>query len=348
MRVIVVGRHHVDSFASEICDGLRGLGVQHRPFEVGPRMFENHGPVSRFAKRVTSVWRSITEKADLLRRGPRLLRTVLDFDADLVLVAHDWLLPAHVADLKRSSRAAVCLWYPDAVSNFGRAFFLNAPYDALFFKDPFVATGIREKLGKPSYYLPECALPQPAPEPDEPDASLACDVTIAGNLYSYRQAFFAQLANYDVRIWGNPPPFWMQMGAVGRMVQNRYLTGVALGRAYRSAKVVVNSLFVSEVWGVNARAFSVCAHGAFQMIDHRPALAQLFRDGEEVVTFGGIEDLRAKLDFYLQRAEDRARIALAGRARVLRDHTYERRLALLMDTVRGTGGGFPLPDSERP
>lgn len=56
-------------------------------------------------------------------------------------------------------------------------------------------------------------------------------------------------------------------------------------RAFRGAKVVVKNLHYGEVLGVNARTFEAAGAGAFQMVDWRPGLGQLFEDGKELIAF---------------------------------------------------------------
>jgi spore maturation protein CgeB len=106
---------------------------------------------------------------------------------------------------------------------------------------------------------------------------------------------------------------------------------------------VLNTLHPSEIWGLNARAFEAAGVGAFQMVDWRPGLEQLFEDGREIVTFRGIADLRERLTHYLADPDGRLSIARNGRDRAAADHTYALRLRLLMETVYGPGDGYPLP-----
>jgi spore maturation protein CgeB len=68
------------------------------------------------------------------------------------------------------------------------------------------------------------------------------------------------------------------------------------------------------------------ACGGFQLVDRRKGLDRFFRIGEEVECFGSLAELRGKIARYLADPEERAAIAERGRRRVLRDHTYERRM----------------------
>jgi spore maturation protein CgeB len=51
----------------------------------------------------------------------------------------------------------------------------------------------------------------------------------------------------------------------------------------------------------------------------------LFEPEKEVVTFRSVEECADKIRFYLANEAARRRIAAAGQARCLRDHSYEQR-----------------------
>lgn len=59
-----------------------------------------------------------------------------------------------------------------------------------------------------------------------------------------------------------------------------------------------------------------------------------------------MDDLRDKLDYYLEHDSERAKIAERGRERALLDHSFERRLKLLIDTVLGDANGYPMAEFE--
>jgi spore maturation protein CgeB len=116
-------------------------------------------------------------------------------------------------------------------------------------------------------------------------------------------------------------------------------------RAFRGAKIVVNNLMYGEIWGVNARCFEAAGAGAFQMLDWRLGLGQLFDDGTELVSFSNVEDLLRKVEYWLPREAERRCIAQAGMKRAHSEHTYACRLHLLIDTVMGRQSGYLLPNA---
>jgi spore maturation protein CgeB len=79
--------------------------------------------------------------------------------------------------------------------------------------------------------------------------------------------------------------------------------------------------------------FDIAATGGFQLVDRRSLLEELFEEGKELVVYDDIEDLRNKIEYYRQHPGEREEIASAGHRRVMRDHTYARRMEQLLAEV---------------
>ena len=348
MNLLVIGKFYTEGFALHIAETLVGIGHCVRRFEPGFRSGRIGGPFGHRMDQVRGLLHATTDSLPAVRarRMKALWRVAEQAPLDVVIVASDFLWPAEVAELKRRTGAQVAMWYPDSIANFGRAFFMNAPYDALFFKDPYIVHAMGDVLKSPVYYLPECFNPERHWLPEEAighEASYQCDITTAGSQHSWRVAFYKHLSDYDVKLWGNPAPLWMAAGPVAGMHQGRPVYNHDKVRAFRGAKIVVNNLHYSETWGVNVRCFEAAGAGAFQMMDWRPGLGHLFEDGKELMTFRSIADLKQKIDDWLPRDAERCAIAEAGMRRAHAEHTYALRLNLLLETLAGTQRGYPRP-----
>jgi spore maturation protein CgeB len=81
------------------------------------------------------------------------------------------------------------------------------------------------------------------------------------------------------------------------------------------------------------RVFEALACGAFVLTDQQKDVLALFREGEHLVAFSDAADLDRKIEYYLAHPGERQRIAAAGRAEVLRRHTYTHRIARLLEIV---------------
>jgi spore maturation protein CgeB len=348
MNILVIGKFYTEGFALHIAETLTTMGHGVRRFEPGIRSGRIGGLFGQRMNQVRGVIHSATDNVPAVRsrRIKALWQVAEQGPLDVVIVCYDYLWPAEVAELKRITGARVAMWFPDAIVNFGRGFFMNAPYDALFFKDPYIVHAMGDVLKSPVQYLPECFNPERHWLPEAEighDAAFHCDITTAGSQHSWRVAFFNHLADYDVKLWGNPAPPWMPAGPVTKMHQARGVYNHDKPRAFRGAKIVVNNLSYGEIWGMNARSFEAAGAGAFQMVGWRPGLGQLFEDGKELISFRSMADLKQKIDYWLPREAERRNIAEAGMRRAHAEHTYELRLRLLLDTLAGTRHGYPVP-----
>lgn len=111
-----------------------------------------------------------------------------------------------------------------------------------------------------------------------------------------------------------------------------------LPKFYPASEVNLNATNMQMKGAVNQRVFDVPACGGFVLSDFREQLAELFELGTEAVCYqepGEIPDL---VRYYLDNPEARQKIAAAGRARVLRDHTYEQRMTWLLERMASIFG----------
>jgi spore maturation protein CgeB len=352
VNILLIGRFYEEGVATFIAEHLAGLGHQVVRFETGPSLSKFGSQFSFYLNRIRSEVHAAAQRiSHAFGAGDvssRLRNTIGQAPIiDLTLVTHDFLHPAEAALVKQLTNAPLALWYPDPIWSFQRHMFLNAPYDALFFKDPFLVDLLRRKLNAPVFYMPECYSPTSLSPNTPVEARFQCDICTAGNLYSYRVAFFRQLTDFDLKIWGLPAPLWMDVGPLKMAIQNQFVAHTDKAGAFRGAKIVLNNLNPAEMWGTNVRTFEVAGAGGFQITDWRPGLSQLFEIDKELVTFDDIDELRTKLRHYLAAPEERAAIAAAGHARAARDHTYDLRLTLLLDTMAGHAQGYPMPSLTR-
>ena len=58
-----------------------------------------------------------------------------------------------------------------------------------------------------------------------------------------------------------------------------------------------------------------------------------FKEGEDLICFDGVEDLREKAAYYLAHEEERQRIAKNGYEKVKRYHDYVDRIKKILVTV---------------
>jgi spore maturation protein CgeB len=102
-------------------------------------------------------------------------------------------------------------------------------------------------------------------------------------------------------------------------------------RAYRSAKICVNTNIVPHANGINVKTFEICAAGGFQLTDEVRDLKDSFVLGQELDVFHSPAEFREKVLHWIAHPEERVRVAQAGQVRVWRDHTMQARMKQLLE-----------------
>lgn len=107
-------------------------------------------------------------------------------------------------------------------------------------------------------------------------------------------------------------------------------------------KILANSKItltghIKEVAGKyanNMTLFEATGCGALLITDHKSNLHELFEIGKEIVTYKTPEEMVEKIQYYLSYEDERKKIAMAGQARTLKDHTYKRRMKQLKEILK--------------
>lgn len=195
------------------------------------------------------------------------------------------------------------------------------------------------------HYLPTACDPlvhAPVALSAEERARWGSPISFVGAGYHNRRQTFASLAHLPFKIWGTE---WPACKPFDRLVQEsgRRLTPEEYIKIFNSTDINLNLHSSNERDGVdptgdfiNPRTFELAACGVFQLVDERALLAEVFEPGKEVATFSSVTELKEKIAYYREHPEERDQIARAGRARVLRDHTYDKRLAQMLEVIYGS------------
>ena len=91
---------------------------------------------------------------------------------------------------------------------------------------------------------------------------------------------------------------------------------------------------VAGDYAVNVRMFEVTAAGALLVTDHKKNIRDLFEPDSEILTYSSTEECIEKLLWAIDHPVEAGRIAVAGQQRTLKDHTVEKRAALLYEIMK--------------
>ena len=103
---------------------------------------------------------------------------------------------------------------------------------------------------------------------------------------------------------------------------------------YRGTEVNINCTSFQMKTAVNQRVFDVPACGGFLLSDYQEDMDRFFEVGKEAICFRTTEEAVSLAAYYLGKDTERRKIAEAARRRVLAEHTYARRMASLVATMR--------------
>lgn len=143
------------------------------------------------------------------------------------------------------------------------------------------------------------------------------DVSFVGQCYGNRPEMVARLREAGVRVevfgpgWPNGP-----------------LTTEEMVRTWSRSKINLGFGGVSgfrETFCLKGRDFEVPMSGGLYLTEHHDELIPFYEIGREIVTYAGFDDLLGKIRWLLAEPEQAEAIRRAGRARALREHTWEMR-----------------------
>ena len=329
-KILVIGDMFPDSFAHNIVVTLAAMGYDAQSIALNPVANSLRAHMRILGSYLSRLFPAVED-----RFLAALERKAVDFQPDLVISTESGLTPGIVAKIKAGTNAIVVCWFTDSVANMGRQYLLAANYDILFTKEPYMVELFSNKLGIPTVLLPEACNPQwhKLLELSARDKEFyGCDINVTGNMYYYRALVLEQLMDHDIKIWGPSYPRWLS-SPTKKLFQAKYVAMEEKAKAFQAAKICLNLLHPTEIYGINCRAFEIAGCGGFQLIDAKAGLKDFFEPGREVVTFDSIGELKEKIAYYLTHEDERHEIARRSYERAHREHTYERRLKKLISLV---------------
>jgi spore maturation protein CgeB len=246
----------------------------------------------------------------------------------------------------RSMGIITVLWF---VEDFRRFSYWQpfAPYFDFVFtiqKEPCISA--MKQAGAPQvHYLPVACDPlvhSPMSLTPEEQRRWGSPVSFVGAGYHNRQQVFASLSHLPFKIWGTE---WPVSRPFNNLVQEegRRLAPEEYTKIFNATDININLHSSSERDGVdpfgdfvNPRTFELAAAGAFQLVDQRTLLPELFVPGEELITFNSVPELKDQIAMYLSEPDKRLQSVRKGRERALNDHTYDTRMRQMLSVIYST------------
>ena len=340
MNIAIIGKFYTEGFGLHIEEALINLG--HNVIRIDPEIeFLQYNFLGKRIKNINkTLYQQVLHKIPAVRnrKSKDIYNSYKINKIDFTIVTHDFLTKQEIDTIKKINPSPIVLWFPDAISNFQKSMFFIAGYDYLFFVDKYIVEKLKAEFNLNIHYLPQCCNPNKHNKVeliDQDITTYSCDITNAGNLYPSRAALYKHLLNYNVKMWGSPPAIWLKLPELDKIIMNKSVHNKEKSKAFMAAKIVLNNLHPAVINGVNKRTFEIPACGGFQITSHRDAVNELFEVGKEIVTYTDLNDLKYKIDYYLnpENEFERKQITEAGYQKAIQEHSYEKRLLKLLNTV---------------
>jgi spore maturation protein CgeB len=166
------------------------------------------------------------------------------------------------------------------------------------------------------------------------------NVSFVGNIHSVHGARLKFLEHVaaglpELRIWS---AHVAKMPGSSPLRRNGHAAvyGGDMYRVLQRSKITLNHHGDAPPYASNMRLFEATGVGTMLITDWFDNLPELFEPEKEVVAFRSPEECIDKVRFYLAHDDARRRIAAAGQARCLREHTYEQRARAMLDVFEAS------------
>ncbi|MBF0330309.1 MAG: glycosyltransferase [Candidatus Omnitrophica bacterium] len=293
-----------------------------------------------FPRRLHQWWPFLV-KVDRMLMNIGLLAVHERERPDLCLcVGGHTVLPATVAKI-RSRGTPVALWTTDPPEPY---YFPNIAAAAPFYTEVFCAGSeavdiLKAVPGVKPHWLVFCCdakIHAPVELTASERSKYGRDISFVGSYYPNRAEILSGLVDCRLGIWG---PLWdreKRYPCLKPFIENGPVDVDVWKKIYQAAAMVVVIHYQdghNPCHQASPKIFEVMACGAFILCDEQKDVRMLFNDGEHLVFFKDGADLKEKAAFYLSRPEVRQKIATAGRAKVLAEHTYIRRFEQMFNIM---------------
>jgi spore maturation protein CgeB len=339
--IAVVGPMYGGSLpiAGYVVEALKEMGQRVFPIDVSP-FYSGFNAVGSFLK---GHRKGAAENQYIDLISQVVLDAVAERPVDIVIcLAQAPLTPRALTEL-RSRGIVTAMWFVEDCGRFKTWESISAFYDYMFLIQKGEALRAVESAGAGrAIYLPVACQPSqhgPRELSAEERAFFGSPISFVGAGYNNRRHVFSKFANRDFKIWGTEwpgmPPFTSLVQAKGKRVSvdeyvrvfNASTVNINLHSSAERDSVEPNGDFV------NPRTFELAATGAFQLVDRRTLLPELFAIDDEIATFGDEKELFEKVDYFLQADEERQGFIERSRRRALAEHTYVHRVTSLLEYI---------------
>ncbi len=171
-------------------------------------------------------------------------------------------------------------------------------------------------------YLPEGANPQ-IHKPYNIEKTI--DVSFIGQCYGNRATIINELKKREINV-----------ETYGIGWPRGHLSTEEMIKMYSKSKINLGFGGIAghkNTFCLKGRDFEIPMSGGLYLTEDHPELGKVFRPGEEILTYSGINDLVQKIKYYLAHPDEAEFIRIKGYERALCEHTWEARFSKIFSLL---------------
>ena len=297
---------------------------------------ENH-----HAKSLESLGHTVCKLQERTIKDSFVLEQAMNSDLFIWVHTHNWATPgrlgmAHVLEELKKANIPTMTYHLDLWFGLERQKDLEEDdfYKTIghfFATDKLMTDWFNENTNVKGHFLPagvydkECYIHEDYNK-DEFDYDV---IFVGSKRYHHEHKYRAELIDFLRRIYGKR---FLHVGGDG---DTGTVRGNDLNRIYAKSRIAVGdslNIDFNYPYYTSDRLFESTGRGGFTIYPRIKGLEEYFIDGEEIVFYehGNLEDLKSKIDKYLDDNSTRELIRLNGHERTKQEHTYIHRWATII------------------
>ncbi len=148
---------------------------------------------------------------------------------------------------------------------------------------------------------------------------------------AYRCGAVNRLARSEPHVYGDSG--WPSLLAEGAVYRGPIDYKTELNLLYSASQINLNLSKMQLKTSVNQRVFDAPACGGFVLTDYREDAVRLFDTETEIAVFRDLDEMEAKVAYFLDNKAEREARARKSKQRVLNEHTYVHRMKRMLEVL---------------
>lgn len=278
-------------------------------------------------------------KWDLKRLNRKLVSLASLVKPELCLVAGGNRILPETLKILKSQAIKTVLWTVDAPREFRPILEAAIYYDHIFCGGTEAQELLAQAGFQKTHWLPFACDPdihKPVETSPKEKAEWGSDVAFVGSFYPNRAQILEKISDLELRVWG---PGWKKLQRSSALKKRTTAQKLKPGEWIKILSSSAINLAIhfqdgkTPCYQASPRVYEALACRSFLLVDEQKDVKSLFQDGKHLAFFKDSKDLREKIDYYLNHAEERKKMAAHGYEEVSHKHTYMDRMEKMFSII---------------